>query len=184
MKCLVCKDVDLVEYEIEPGLIVHTCHKCEGNWLRMSDFHKWHNNQRSTEEEKKEEEQVNSIINNDVSQKLCLDCKTVLSAYKAASRLNFKIEHCDACGGIWFYKNEWRILRQNNLHTQIDKFFTYTWQRKIKEEEIKQYFDKSYIKNFGTEDYEKIKEIREWLDNNRNKEALLRFLIKDNPYKY
>lgn len=30
----------------------------------------------------------------------------------------------------------------------------------------------------------KIKEIREWLDNNRNKEALLRFLIKDNPYKY
>lgn len=187
MKCLVCKDVDLAEYEIEPGLIVHNCCKCGGNWLRMTDYLKWLNNPEAIQKERKEEgieEQENLIVNDSKNQKLCPDCRTILSSYKAASNIKFKIERCDACNGIWLDKNEWEILKQNNLHMQIDKIFTFMWQRKIKEEERKEYFDDFYINKFGKEDYNKIKEVKVWLDNNKNKSLLLSFLIKNDPYKF
>jgi Zn-finger nucleic acid-binding protein len=183
MKCLVCKNVDLEECELVSGLKAHNCSQCGGNWMKFENYIEWHNNNNNVQVEVEGGEKKYITVNDSMNAKLCPDCGRILTVYKVASNLNFKIEHCAFCNGIWFDKNEWENLRENKLHNKIGEFFTDSWQRKIREEERRQYFEDFYTKKFGVEDYAKIKEIRNWLNNNESKDMLLAYLMNKNPYK-
>ena len=182
MKCLVCKTVELEEYELLPGLKVQKCPDCGGSWMDFQDYIEWHNNNNVQIEDNNGDKKY-LPVDDSTNAKLCPHCKRILTVYKVSANLNFKVEHCAFCYGIWFDKNEWENLRANNLHNKIGEFFTESWQKKIKEEERRQYFEDFYTRKFGEEDYAKIKEIRNWLDNNENKDMLLAYLMNKNPYK-
>jgi Zn-finger nucleic acid-binding protein len=181
MKCLVCKTVDLQEQNIVPGLKVHNCSECGGNWLKFLDYLEWHNGN-DTALEISSEEKKYLAINDSQNPKLCPDCGRIMRVYKVASNLSFRIEHCNSCYGIWFDKNEWETLKENRLHNQIDKFFTDSWQNKLKEEERRDFFESHYARKFG-DDYERLKSVREWINSSKEKSNMLAFLMDEDPYK-
>src|SRR5947209_2866271 len=41
LKCPICKTVPLGEGELEPGLVVHPCEQCHGQWISPKDYWKW-----------------------------------------------------------------------------------------------------------------------------------------------
>lgn len=186
MKCLVCKHENLRDHEITPGLDTKHCDQCGGNWLRFDKYIEWNRNSYikffDIKDEPKEEKKYMEVSDSN-NPKLCPDCGTILRVYKVASNLSFRIENCAYCNGIWFDKNEWETLKENNLHHQIHKFFTDSWQKKLREEERKNYFEEFYTKKFGKEDYDKVKEVRAWITDNKNKSLLFAYLMNKDPYK-
>ncbi|HEY5561184.1 MAG TPA: zf-TFIIB domain-containing protein [Clostridiaceae bacterium] len=183
MKCLVCKDVDLEESELSPGLKVHRCNSCSGSWLKFGDYLEW-SNCHDIETVESNPASIHSQVIDSDNPKVCPDCGTILSVYKVANNLAFKLEHCATCNGIWLDKGEWTNLEENNMNHKINKFFTETWQKNLRDDELREYFEDFYKSRFGTEGYEKIKEVKEWLDNNdKNKSMLIAFLLNNDPYK-
>ena len=47
----------------------------------------------------------------------------------------------------------------------------------------KQNLEKHYDDKFGKVDYEKLKELREWLYQNEQKDSMIAYLFDENPYK-
>lgn len=181
MRCLVCKTVELQEEFLENDLKVHSCSECGGKWMRFGDYFAWHTTHKHELENALE---INSLPAQDsVTAKLCPDCETLLTAYKVSSKLDFRLEHCNSCNGIWFDKNEWEAIKRENLHHQIHNFFTEGWQKKIREEERRDFFEKHYIKRFGAEDYQRLKQVKLWIDDSENKSSMLAYLMNKDPYK-
>jgi hypothetical protein len=79
-------------------------------------------------------------------------------------------------------KNEWESLKAADLHDEINQFFTKPWQQNIQSKEIASKFDAMYLERFGESDYQKIKEIRGWLQEHPNRNNLIAFLLDKDPF--
>ncbi len=79
-------------------------------------------------------------------------------------------------------KNEWESLKVADLHDEINQFFTKSWQQDIQEKETASKFDTMFLEKFGESDYQKIKEVREWLQENPNRNNLIAFLLDKDPF--
>lgn len=183
MKCLVCSTENLEEIEITDGLKVQHCNKCGGNWMNFSDYFHWHNKNKIDFDTNETCCDNYSPVEDSSTAKLCPNCEQYLRPYRVSSELNFSLEHCNCCNGIWFDKNEWENIKKNKLHHQIHYFFTDSWQTKVRYDERKKFFENLYIKRFGKEDYEKLKGFKAWIDESPNKSALLAYIMNNDPYK-
>jgi Zn-finger nucleic acid-binding protein len=182
MRCPVCKDEKLQRMEITNNLASFSCTICEGDWIRYEDYERWN---KSTDERTNPISQVEDYapIFDSKQANLCPDCGRILIKYKIDKDLNFSVDHCGTCNGVWLDKNEWENLITHNLHHLMYSFFTKPWQNELRDEISKERFEKQYNTRFGHEDYEKLKAFREWLYSNRSKDSMLAYLIDRNPYK-
>lgn len=98
------------------------------------------------------------------------------------SKINFYIDRCGHCNGVWLDKNEWEVLKAADLHDEINRIFTSPWQQRIADETAASKMDAFYLEKFGADDYEKIREIRGWLVGHPERSMLLAFLMDDDPY--
>lgn len=69
------------------------------------------------------------------------------------------------------------------MQYQVNDFFTTEWQGKIRREMTAQWFEESYRKKFGDDNYNKLKEIRRWIYEDKQKGEMISFLIDEDPYK-
>jgi len=61
-------------------------------------------------------------VNDIIQAKICPDCGRILIKYRVDNSLDFYVEHCGNCNGIWFDKNEWDNIKLNNLHDRYTTF--------------------------------------------------------------
>jgi Zn-finger nucleic acid-binding protein len=165
------------------GLLGYLCYKCDSKFIRRDDYNRW------------SKENYNLIESNDLSDKKridflnskdidwekakkCPECNTIFIKYKIDNNVNFKIEHCNCCGGIWFDSNKWEILKENGAHYNLNNIFTDYWQNKLRETDKKEYFNNLYIKRFGKDDYKILTDFKNWIDSKENKRDIINFLIK------
>lgn len=181
--CPVCKSIGLKKVELQQGLPAYYCERCEGQWLKANDYQLWLSGDTGREN--------NELLDNDYLPKydskkasFCPDCRKLLIKYNVSNKIPFYVDHCRSCNGVWLDKHEWENLASHNLHTSINKFFTTPWQKKLRDELTKDSFIEHYKKKFGTEEYEKLIEIREWIYNSNQKEYLLNFLIDEVMLEY
>jgi Zn-finger nucleic acid-binding protein len=114
---------------------------------------------------------------------LCPDCGRILRRYKIWPDILFYLDRCGGCNGVWLDQAEWQTLGQRNQYHCLHLFFTEPWQRRLREEETRRRFEKIYKDKFGATDYERIKEIRIWLDAHPQGAALLADLLDNEPYR-
>jgi Zn-finger nucleic acid-binding protein len=181
MKCLACKTNELEDLNLNEELKVNHCSQCGGNWMPFAEYYDWHTNNKNEVENISEENYIS--VTDSVTPKLCPDCGVLLRTYKVSSKLGFRIENCGSCNGIWFDKNEWETIKSHNLHHKIHNFFTDSWQKRIREDERKDFFHNLYINKLGEADYEKLKSVKKWIDENQNKSTIIAYLINKDPYK-
>lgn len=182
MRCPVCKDEKLIRADITSNLPAFSCSTCRGNWVRYVDYDNWNKN---NNESNTATNQIGDYapIYNSKQANLCPDCVRILIKYKIEKDINFSVDHCGNCNGVWLDSNEWEALITHNLHHLMHRFFTKPWQNKLREEIAKERFETQYQERFGLQEYEKLKEFREWLDSSKNKDAMLAYLIDRSPYK-
>jgi Zn-finger nucleic acid-binding protein len=182
MKCPVCKTKPCTPIELEQGLPAASCEGCGGHWLSRQHYMTWLERHGDTLPEKPFSD-IEFDVNDVNDAKLCPDCTRVLLKFKVGHGLNFSVDHCPGCGGIWLDTNEWHALQDKNLHDEIHKMFSTAWQARVRGEHMAASLELVYANRFGSEAYAKACEIRRWLDDTPQKQAILSFLAEDDPYK-
>ena len=182
MKCPVCKTKRCVSVELEENLKAASCVTCGGYWISRQNYSAWVKRHGDTIPEKPFSE-VEFDVDDVQDAKLCPNCDRILLKYKVGHGLDFFVDNCPSCGGIWLDKNEWNALHEKNLHDEIHKMFSTSWQSQIRDDQMATKLDQVYANRLGSEAYEKAKEIREWLNDKPQKQAILSFLSDGAPYK-
>ena len=117
------------------------------------------------------------------SLKLCPESGHIMKRFKIFPNVDFHLDRCGHCNGIWFDGSEWDMLASHNLQDQVNQFFTAPWQKKLREKESRANMDKIYKAKFGAEDYARIQEVRAWLEENPRRAMLIAFLQADDPFE-
>ena len=73
------------------------------------------------------------------------------------------------------------MIKAEGLSGSLNKIFTAPWQRNIKEQNAADVLDASYRNQLGDEDYEKLKEMRAWLDDKEKRNIMVAYLAARDP---
>ena len=182
MKCPVCKTHELQPIELEKNLLASGCKQCGGHWISTTNYWNWLKKHDPSLPEKPFAE-VAFHVDDTIKAKLCPDCGRILIKYKVGHGIDFFLDHCDGCNGVWLDRHEWDVLKSRNLHDELHRIFTTPWQNRVREEEIKAKLEKFYTEKFGQEDHDELKRIRQWINQHPQRSALLGYLNDENPYK-
>jgi len=176
MKCPVCKTAALhsLESEEQPRRLV--CDKCEGQWVKSFQYWKWLNAHGINLPEKPAEEDEQLPTKDSTKAKLCPECGHLLSRNKVGHGLNFHIDRCPTCGGFWFDKNEWEILKSRNLHDDVHFIFSAAWQHKIAKEEDRGAYESRIETILGKQDCTKVRNFKKWTATHPKRNTIMAFL--------
>ncbi|WP_245614611.1 TFIIB-type zinc ribbon-containing protein [Leminorella grimontii] len=83
--------------------------------------------------------------------------------------------------GIWLDKGEWELLKTHGLAGRLNTLFTDFWQRQVREAQADDRLDEMYRSLLGEDDYEKLKELRNWLKQHPQRERMRAFLLAEGP---
>ena len=87
---------------------------------------------------------------------LCPDCGRILRRYHIIAGLNFTLDRCGSCNGIWFDGREWDALKRHGWHMYINEFFTEPWQERVQDAMSKERLIRIYQQKFGEEEYDEL----------------------------
>lgn len=182
LNCPVCKTTELVKTELEPNLSSFNCANCEGHWIRGKEYWDWVERHGTKSAERIHETESLSLAEPGIPVD-CPECRFRMVKYLVGRGLDFTVDHCAGCKGIWLDRNEWAALRKRNLHDDLHTMLTSFWQAGAKREQRKKRLQQIYLDRFGEEDYAEITRIRHWLDTKTNREELLAYLTDKDPYE-
>ena len=182
MNCPICKQPLVFHTLLESQLPAYQCPQCEGCWISANEYLRWLQTQGPQLPPKLEPDP--NVPTWDTPQlKVCPGCGHFLIRYRVLPHVQFYLDRCGHCNGVWLDKGELEVLVAHNLQDKINQLFTQPWQTRIQEEEAHAALDKMYLERFGAADYKKAQEIREWLLHHPQRAMLLAYLKADNPYK-
>jgi len=181
MNCPVCRKMTLQPISLSDDLPANQCPNCNGIWLSSNQYLTWLSFQKDPLPEKPVEGIAPELRTDTL--KLCPESGHIMKRFKIFPNEKFYLDRCGDCNGIWFDSNEWEALVAHNMQDKVNQFFTAPWQEKLHEKESRDNMDRIYRDKLGGPDYQRIREIREWMDTNPRRDMLLAFLQADDPYE-
>jgi len=181
--CPVCKESTLSNHELEPNLNSSQCSKCKGVWISADHYDQWMKLHGENLPEKPPEEGLNLLSGETIGAKFCPECKYILMKYRVGHQVGFSLNRCGHCGGIWFDKNEWEIMKSRNLHDDVHLVFSEPWQSAIRAEEHEAAMDEIWRQQLGDTDLSEIRRIKTWLDKHPKSAELRAFLLDSKQEK-
>ena len=107
--------------------------------------------------------------------KICPDCGHILVKFKVGHGIDFYLDHCLRCNGIWMDANEFKVLYSHGLHDELNKVFTTQWQKKVRKDAHQAAMELVYREKFGAK-YEILKDLREWMQQQKNRSIVIAYL--------
>ena len=200
MRCPVCQDTPLNRSSLEEYLAVNACTSCSGHWISSYDYWHWlewrispspHDHAKSAPDASGAA--IDAVMN--LSDQLpsldgsldtdnrraifCPDCQHLMRKAKVGHGLEFYLDRCSHCGGVWFDEHEWDFLQATGLDSKVHLIFSEPWQAQIRQDEFKKVLQQTYRSNLGNEDYARAIAIKEWINNHPNKGYLLSLLNQE-----
>jgi Zn-finger nucleic acid-binding protein len=180
MKCPACRDTLLTTQplEVEGGLSAKVCSSCDGKWIDGTQYMKWLDAQGHKPPERPSGIQTTITVARDSGPaKLCPTCGRFLTRSKVGHGIDFHLDRCPACGGIWFDSGEWEILKAHNLHDDVHFVFSTAWQAEIARADRAKRHEQLLEQKLGANDLKEIKRIKIWLDTHAERAELYAYLI-------
>ena len=180
MKCPVCKSAYLhsLEHLLEPEELPYklVCDKCGGKWIKAFQYWKWLKAHGENLPEKPLEDAEQLDVADSTNAKLCPECGHFLSRKRVGHGVNFQIDRCATCGGFWFDKNEWEILKSRNLHDDVHFIFSSAWQHRISAEDLRETYEKRIEIILGQQDWTKARDFKRWTASHPKRNTIMAFL--------
>ena len=180
MNCPICKAEKLEPSTLNSTLAAQTCPKCAGHWIDSANYWKWLEELKATGEPRPAPETAAAngtkllSVNDSGPGKFCPGCGRFLTRAKPGHGLDFFLNRCAGCGGIWLDANEWENLKSIGLHDDIHFIFSDSWQAEA--ERTKQH-EQLLAEKLGDEALTEIKRIKTWLDSHPKRAELYAYLI-------
>ncbi|GLS24649.1 zf-TFIIB domain-containing protein [Marinibactrum halimedae] len=178
MKCTACKQGNLIPSFIEGLFRSHTCSHCQGNWILIEDYVSW--KERNPEFSFSESAAFESEDSKNAL--LCPISGTIMQKYRISHNSEHRLDYSPSVGGVWLDKGEWEFLKSEGLAGSLNTIFTARWQKSIREASAKETFSEVYREKFGDADYQKLKEMREWVMSHKNRADIRAYLLAEDPY--
>lgn len=176
MYCPICKGSALHKAEVEAGLAAMVCGKCNGKWVQSYQYWLWRDKQGKSLPNAAVKGDEKLAVKDSTKAKLCPECGHFLRRYPVGHGIDFQIDRCGNCGGMWFDANEWEILVGRGLHDDVHKMFSAIWQGQVLKEQKAKSMREHYLQKFGPADFQKASEIRTWLHNHKLVSELFAFI--------
>lgn len=143
MKCPICHIDSLNEVNLSAGLLAHQCTSCFGHWISSERYWQWLDYR---EQEKAQRPNSRPPINlssnisllpvaDNNTANFCADCARLMRKSRVGRGLNFYLDRCSHCHGVWLDQHEWENLEQMDLHHQIHYMFSSVWQFSVRQEQ-------------------------------------------------
>lgn len=162
----------------------HVCTSCEGVWISSVEYADWMDAQKGTDSPDASFSEETALPEVAIRKPLlCPDCGRIIKRYKIWPNVEFYLDRCGGCNGIWFDKNEWDVLADYELTKHLNMLFSDEWQKSLRKEEMAGRLTAMYSDRFGEVDYSKLKEIREWIYSNESRDQLIAYLMDKDPYE-
>ncbi|MEZ5345003.1 MAG: zf-TFIIB domain-containing protein [Pyrinomonadaceae bacterium] len=184
MNCPVCKASNFEKREIEPHLFVEVCKMCSGKWISRKNYDEWLEHHGAILPEIPAKDDSNMTIPEFELARLCPVCRRILVKYKVGRNLSFNIDRCGNCAGVWLDDNEWETLKSRNLHDELNRVFTDYWQEEVKRETTRKTLSSIYEEKFGPEDYSRIQDFKNWVDDHEKSDEILAYIRDKNPLQF
>jgi Zn-finger nucleic acid-binding protein len=179
MDCPACGTHGISTIELEENLYGYTCSACEGTWVKGYQYWKWLKTHGSILPEKTADLAADIPVSDSRQAKICIECGHVLLRNKVGHGVPFYLDRCSACGGIWFDKNEWEVLKSRNLHDEIHLIFTAAWQNDNRKKEQEAAYEKSLAETIGEKEHDELKRFKSWISAHPQKNLILGYLLQD-----
>jgi Zn-finger nucleic acid-binding protein len=167
----------LSNFELEEKLKGYKCSKCDGCWIKGFQYWKWIKTHGETIPEKPLELTAELPVSDSMKAKVCIECGHLMIKNKVGHGVPFYLDRCTACGGIWFDKNEWDILKSRNLHDEIHLIFTSAWQADNRTQEHQLKYENSLAEILGEKDYNDLRKMKTLINNHPRKDLLLGYIL-------
>lgn len=181
MNCPLCKNTSLLAVSLELNLTGHQCPQCSGHWIDATVYHQWLATLSGITPAKAGAE-IELAADADQRAKLCPACRRIMLRYHVGHGLPFAVDQCAACNGMWFDAREWELLKERNLHDEVNAMFTEAWQTAARKEAAREHLGKLYARKFG-ENYDELLRIRAWLQDHPQRDEMIGFLTDADPFK-
>lgn len=175
--CPICPQTVLSAHQLDESLLGSNCDKCGGTWVSPDQYDDWLSQHGDNLPEKPPDEQIDLMSGEKPGARFCPACKFVMLKYKVGHDIEFSLNRCGHCGGFWFDKNEWEILKSRNLHDDITMIFSQPWQAQIRKEEHQKAIEQLWKERLGEADYNEAKRIKEWLEKSSKSQDLYAYLF-------
>lgn len=176
MKCPVCPGKALHPHVLTEDLVSSKCDACGGQWINSFQYWKWLEAHPSNSSRSYSSLTLQGEGDETARAKVCPECQHILTRHRVGHAVNFTLDRCGNCGGMWFDRNEWDILQNSELRDQIHLVFSATWQSRVREESARIHLEELFAKKIGEEDYSRLKEMKCWLDGHPHRDDLIHFL--------
>lgn len=181
MHCTSCQQGTLVKSELDGALPCHQCDHCGGHWINLVDYLTWQ--QQNPKYQFDENWLLDYEVQDTKKSILCPVTGAIMVKYRISTQTEHRLDLSSRVNCIWLDKGEWELLKQEGLAGQLNHIFTDPWQRKIRVQATEVALKQMYQDKFGLELYQKVHDIKQWLDQQPNKAELLSYLSASNPYK-
>ena len=171
MNCPKCKGYHLKPQKLDNGLIAITCDNCHGTLLSIIQYFQWREIQQIPDN------QSNTICEIDETSQLlhCPKCTGFMTKYKISHQTHNRLDLCYRCYEVWIDSGEWQLLYQLDLQHNLENIFSEKWQKQMRDISFNQN-QLVQSKKYFTEDFDKIHEIKQWLDNHPQKLTIINYL--------
>ncbi|NOX69502.1 MAG: hypothetical protein GXP15_09975 [Gammaproteobacteria bacterium] len=172
--CPKCPDADLQHTLIAGNLTAHSCTRCTGLLISLVAYRRWREiHHRSAADG--EAVDVNCEIPDTRNAITCSRCRTVMIKYRISAQSDRRIDYCASCEDIWLDGGEWELIESLVGSRHLAGIVTRPWQRRIRLETVDALRSDRLASFFG-KDFEKIRDLKEWLDEHSAREEILAYL--------
>ena len=146
-KCPTCHSHSLTDASLDAGLLARQCRQCFGHWISSKNYWKWLDDWEHEVKKQAKGQAGNRVplsinkvssllpVTDNTTANFCADCDRLMTKAKVGHGLNFYLERCSHCHGVWLDQHEWENLRQMELHHQIHYMFSSAWQFSMRKEQ-------------------------------------------------
>ncbi|ALU42851.1 TFIIB-type zinc ribbon-containing protein [Pseudoalteromonas rubra] len=180
MKCTSCGEGQLRPGFIEGLFRAHSCDQCQGDWILIEDYVAW--KERNPDYQFAEQIEFGNEAEDSKRALFCPVSGTLMRKFRISASSAHRVDYSVATGGIWLDKGEWHLLKAEGLAGALNQLVTQQWQQQIREDTSQQNFADIYQDKFGDETYQRLRDIRTWLNNHPQKADLRAYLMAEDPY--
>ena len=181
MRCPIHPHTSLEPQTIEPGIEVMTCPKCHGIWMSMAAYWDWRKTLKAPLPNLQAEQGGSDVaLVDSEAGKRCPFDGAFLIRHQVGHGIDFHIDRCGRCGGVWLDAGEWEALQQRQMHDDLHLIFTSSWQAEVRRQKRTKAEEDLLVRRLGESDYEKAVETKQWIESHKKNDtlpALLGFLL-------